>query len=152
VSINSLTFLSIFHLPYNVFHPSSHFSSTMQRIWSCGERCLGLWTLDFERVFWSCSQFAILLPLRRQRRIRHENSFDSVCLFHQSLIVVMAVRNRLALERKSHRSGHIPCDLRQPSGGNDLGEKSCTNDNSRSSCNQDALAAIPCRSFIVVGL
>ncbi|CAM6012853.1 unnamed protein product [Sphagnum balticum] len=49
----------------------------------------------------------------------------------------------------------LPCGLRQQSGGNDLGEKSCTNGNSRSSrssCNQDTLAAIPCRSFIVVGL
>ncbi len=92
------------------------------------------------------------MPLWRQRRIRHEKFFDSACLFHQSSFVVMAVSNRLTLERKSHRSGHIPCDLRQQSGGNDLGEKSCTNGSSRSSCNQDTLAAIACRSFMVVGL
>lgn len=136
----------MFFIHHPIFHPLCNVFGAVVS----GALDFGLWTLNESseavrslRYFCRCGgsgEYATRIP-----------SIRFAC-FNQSLIVVMAVRNRLALERKSHRSGHIPCDLRQQSGGNDLGEKSCTNDNSRSSCNQDALAAIPCRSFIVVGL
>ncbi|CAK9210328.1 unnamed protein product [Sphagnum jensenii] len=125
----------------------------MQRIWSCGERCLGLWTLNESseavrslRYLCRCGgsgEYATRSPSIRFACFINPCSWSWQC----------AIDSHLRESRTVQDIYLVTCG--QQSGGNDLGEKSCTNGNSRSSrssCNQDALAAIPCRSFIVVGL